>query len=151
MSLSLKESLQKLFGGSKQPKLEDGFVVEGPGKKEIGFFDLRDAEAAKEKGVEPGIYLSAFPITKEELKDEFLLHKLTFSFFEKMAEVGLMKSSNTRISVDTQMTGFVDPEQMWAFQPVVYIQGQQLLIVETQQQDRDASQALLVKVLSNKR
>ena len=138
-------------GGRRQSKPEGKFTVEGTGKKEIGFFDLRNAEAAKEKGVEPGIYLSAFPITKAELKDEFLLHKLTFSFFEKMAEVGLMKSSNTRISVDTQMTGFVDPEQMWAFRPVAYVPEQQLLIVETQQQDRDSSQALLVQVLGNKR
>ena len=151
INMSLRETLERLFGGGRrQSKPEGKFTVEGTGKKEIGFYDLREPDKAKERGVEPGFYMSAFPITKLELKDEFLLHKLTFQFFEKLGELGLMQSGDTRIAVDTQGEAFVDPSQGWLFAPSGYIEQMQMLIVQTNPVERDANQALLVQVLGKK-
>lgn len=146
------ETIKKLFrGGRRQSQTNGKFEIEGVGQKKIDFFDLREPDKAKERGVKPGFYLTTSPITAEEIKNPLLLQILTFQFFGKLAEIGLMKRGDTIIPIDNSGKAVVDPSQGWKFSPTGYISEMQLLVVQAEPVDRDITQALTVKAFSKKK
>ncbi|MBU2052148.1 hypothetical protein KKH13_02985 [Patescibacteria group bacterium] len=151
--MPIGETLKKFFGaGRRQVQSRTGeFEIEGIGKKQIGFNDLREPDKAKERGVEPGFYLTANPITPQEIDNAFLLQMLTFQFFAKLGELGLMQKGDTVIPVDNTGEAVVDPSQGWLFSPAGYIQEMQLLVVQATPVDRDTNQTIIVQALSGKK
>ena len=131
--MSIKETLQRLV--SRKPN-EQSAPTEAHRSVSVQFYDLREAEAAKERGVDPGYYLTVHPI-----------HKLSPSFFEKLKDEGLLEQSDTRIHIDNKAEMFVDPAQSWFFSPAGYIDTMQLLVVRANHADRDDAQRMIVTAL----
>jgi len=101
--------IKKLFGrGGK----EGGSSTEGPRHISIQFWDLREETAAKERGVPAGLYFTANPILESDLNRPTLIPEMSFSFFEKLGQEGLMESSNVQIAVDTKQKMVVDPQDL---------------------------------------
>lgn len=142
--MSIKETLQRLV--SRKPN-EQSAPTESQRSVSVQFYDLREAEAAKERGVDPGYYLTVHPILPPDLEDGMLLHKLSLSFFEKLREEGLLEQSDTRIHIDNKAEMFVDPAQSWFFSPAGYIDTMQLLVVRANHADRDDAQKMIVTAL----
>lgn len=115
---------------------------------EVWFYDLREEEAAQERGVAPGYYLTVHPILESDLKDHRLISKLTLFLFKKLQEEGLLDESDIEIPIDIKGKLFVDPAQVWCFSPAGYLPKKQLLIVRADQIDRDEAQKVVVKALN---
>lgn len=141
----LGEKLRELIGGGISKRVEQ--KTELSGGKNVQLWDLREADKAKERGVEPGLYLTTTPISEPELRDSFILQKLSLSFFEKLREGGFMEQSETIIPVDTKGTMVVDPAQSWQFSPAGYIPDMHMLVVRADHVDRDKAQGIIVKAL----
>lgn len=142
--MSIKETLWRLVSG--KPKDKRSAFTEVPGNS-VQLYDLREDREAENRGVNPGYYLTAYPISPSDLKDSSLLHKLSLSFFEKLEEEGLLKQSDTRIHIDNKAEMFVDPARSWSFTPVGYDNARQVLIVKANQVDRDEAQRIIVSAL----
>jgi hypothetical protein len=146
--MSIKETLQRLVAG--KPKEKQITTPEAQRKTTIRFLDLRKEEIAKEKGLDPGYYLAVYPILPADLKNDMLLHELSFPFLEKLRAEGLFKGSDTRIYTDTKAKTFVDPALTWEFSPAAYIDNMQILIVRADSVNRDEAQQKIITILANK-
>jgi hypothetical protein len=128
--------------GSKQES-----SVELSGGKNVQLWDLREPEKAKERGVEPGYYFTANPISESELSDPLLLQKLSFFFHQGLNEAGLYEKSGIRIPIDTQNNMFVDPALAWKFSQTGYIPDLQMLVVRADKVGQDEAQGKIIKAL----
>lgn len=143
--MSIKENLRRLF--LRTPKPEQFGSTETHRGISVQFYDLRETKAAKERGVEPGYYLTVYPILPPDLEDSMLLHKLSHFLLEKLKDEGLLESSDTRIPIDNKNKMFVDPAQSWFFSPAGYIDTMQLLVVRADHAGRDDAQRIIVAAL----
>lgn len=128
--------------GSKQEQ-----PLELLGGKNVQLWDLQEPEKAKERGVEPGHYFTADPISQSELSDPLLLQKLSFFFHQRLSEAGLQKKSDTRIPIDTKNSMSVDPALAWKFSEVGYISNLQTLVVRADKVGQDKAQGIIIKAL----
>lgn len=146
----LAERFRKLVKPkSTAPFGEKKETVETP-PKTIYFYDLRDKQKAKEKGLKPGYYLTVIPITKQEIGDPGLLTGLSDVLSLTMLEAVPLPKSGTRIIIDAK-GNYTDPNLGWLFSPVGYILDQQKLIVRADHMDPDETQRIIVKSLSQKK
>ena len=143
--MSIKENLRKMF--SRTPKPDQIGSKETHRGISVQFYDLREVEAAKEKGVDPGYYFTVHPVLPPDLEDSMLLHKLSPTFFEKLKGEGLLAHSDTRIYIDNKAEMFVAPAQSWFFSPADYIDTMQLLVVRADHADQDNAQRMIVTAL----
>lgn len=138
---TLRKKASHLVGSKQEP------FAELSGEKNVQLWDLREPEKAKERGVEPGYYFTADPISQSELSDPLLLQKLSFFFHQRLNEAGLQEKSGIRIPIDTKNSMFVDPALAWLFSPAGYISNRQMLVVRADKVGQDEAQLKIVNAL----
>lgn len=143
--MSLQEKLRHLVGRANAKKVEQ--LTEPSGEKNVQLWDLRESEKAKERGIEPGIYLTIHPISDAESHDQMTMNSLTLSFYDRLAEAGFMKRGDTVTPVDNKASAVVDPDLLWKYSLIAYFPKLSMLLVKADHVDRDDAQKILVTAL----
>ena len=116
---------------------------------EIDYWDLMDPEKAKERGVEPGHYLTLFPILPQDVSDPMILHKHMLEMMKKLTEIDSRDASEAKIPVDTQ-GNYVDPGRGWQMSAYGYLDQLNILVVRAEMVDRDEAQGQITSSFQTK-
>lgn len=112
----------------------------------IDFFDLNDPESAEKRGVEPGYYLTAYPISIENYNDPELMPEVVTYLMEKILQTVPLAENQVKIVVDTD-GNFINPSNAWEFFDYGYIEESQLLVILAEKMDQDIATKMAVKAM----
>jgi hypothetical protein len=140
--MSIKERFQGIFSKKNQSA-----SVETRKGVSVHFQDIREEEAAKEKGVDPGYYFVIHPISPQNLKDTRIINNFTPSFFKILIEKGLLKGTLQEIGESNDTDLIVDTANAWQFTPVGYIAEKQMLIVGAKPVNQEAAEKHLIETM----